>query len=225
MDSKYAEIVFALQDRIERGVLAVGALMPSEAELTAEFRTSRSTVVRALRHLRHQGWVRGVQGKGRIVLGRPMTTFAALPRRVQYLLQADRHGECLGSRLLPAVPRVAALLGLPAGATVFAARYRLTLIKARPLALTTAFTPVRLAHARGLLEQLESTHGRRTHRVVERFGARLTTVAETAALALPYPLSVALSILTVHDVAGTPFLLVDGILPRESPEMAETYEV
>lgn len=224
MEPKYAQILTTLQDRIESGQLAVGTLLPSEAQLTREFATSRSTVVRALRQLRQQGWVRGAQGKGRVVLGRPATTLSALPRRIQYLLQADRHAECLGARRLPASPRIAATLSVPRGAELFAARYRITSLNTTPLALTTAFTPAPLSHERSLLDQLEST-GRRAHHVTERLGARLSTQAEMTALALSQRRSVAITLLTVHDAGGAPFLAVDAILSREAPELTEIYEI
>jgi GntR family transcriptional regulator len=225
VEPKYAEIMTVLQDRIDRGILAVGDLLPSEAQLTREFGTSRSTVVRALRQLRQQGWVRGVQGKGRIVLGRPVATLSTLPRRVQYLLQADRHAECLGARRMLAPPRMSVLLNLPPGDTVFAARYRVTRLDATPLALTTVFTPFGLDRSRGLLDQLENCHGRRPHHVIERLGARLSTTAETTALSLPHRRSVAVSLMTVHDAAGEAFLGVDAVLSREASELNETYDI
>ncbi|MFI5916185.1 GntR family transcriptional regulator [Dactylosporangium sp. NPDC051541] len=225
MEPKYAAVLTTLQERIANGHLPAGTLLPSESQLTREFRTSRSTVVRALRHLRHQGWVVGQQGKGRVILGRPVTALSALPRRVQYLLQADRHAECLGVYRMPATPRIAATLCVNQGTDVFGARYRLTTLGTTPMALTTVFTAVRLPQERDLLAQLESTAGRRPHRVIERLGARLSTAAEADALSLPQPRSVAVALLTVHDAGDRPYLVVDAILSRESAELTETYEI
>jgi GntR family transcriptional regulator len=222
---KYTQVLAVLQERIEHGQLPVGTLLPSEAQLTAEFGTSRATVVRALRQLRNQGWVRGMQGRGRMVLGRPEPALATLPRRIQFLLQADRHAECLGVFDRPASPRIAAALSVKAGAEVFVARYRLTTTGRIPLALTTAFTPFHLPNERDLLSQLDTMSGHRPHQVTERLGARLSTEAETTALALTRRRSVAITLLTVHDTRGTPFLAVDAILSREAPELTERYEL
>jgi GntR family transcriptional regulator len=225
VEAKYTEIMTALQDRIDRGRLPVGTLLPSEATLTSEFGTSRSTVVRALRQLRRQGWVRGVQGRGRLILGRPVLALRTLPRRIQYLLQADRHAECLSARLAPAPLRIAAALDLPLDATVFTAKYLITHLDTTPLALTTAFTATPLPQERGLLHQLESVHHRHPDHVVERIGARLSTETEATALALPHRRSVAITLLTVHDAADAPYFAVDAVLSREAPELTETYEV
>ncbi|WP_433051409.1 GntR family transcriptional regulator [Dactylosporangium sp. CS-033363] len=225
MEPKYTLIMSTLQDRIDRGILPVGTLLPSEAELTAEFGTSRSTVVRALRQLRSQGWVKGMQGKGRLILGRPARTLSTLPRRIQYLLQADRHAEYLGSRDLAAPPQMAAILRVPPGTHIYGARYRLSLLNNTPLALTTAFTPYCLTRERYLLDELESVYGRRAHHVTERWGARLLTLNEAEALSLTKRRSVAVALLTVHDAGGIPFLAVNAVLSREAPELSETYDI
>ncbi|GAA3299834.1 MULTISPECIES: GntR family transcriptional regulator [Dactylosporangium] len=225
MEPKFAAVVTSLQERIADGRLPVGATLPSEAELTLEFETSRATVVRALRHLRQHGWIMGRQGKGRVVLGRPLTALSTLPRRIQYLLQADRHAELLGVHRVPANPRIAATLGVPMGHDVYATRYRLAVLNAVPLALTTTFTRTRPPEQRGILAHFESATGRRPHRVIERWGARLSTPAETTALSLPHPRSVAVTLLTVHDARDRPYLALDAILSRETPELIETYEI
>ncbi|MCG5221202.1 winged helix-turn-helix domain-containing protein, partial [Streptosporangium sp. KLBMP 9127] len=68
---KYAQLVHALQRRIESGDYSPGSLLPSENQLIQEFGVSRPTVVAALRVLREQGWIESQQGKGRFVRGRP----------------------------------------------------------------------------------------------------------------------------------------------------------
>jgi GntR family transcriptional regulator len=64
---KYAQIVKALQERIETGFYPFGAMLPSEYQLVEEFGVSRSTIARALEILRYQGWVDAEQGRGRFV--------------------------------------------------------------------------------------------------------------------------------------------------------------
>ena len=73
------------KDGLARGRWAPGALMPSEAELVAQFGVSRMTVNRALRELQAEGLVTRAQGVG---------TFAAPLHRVSSTLTIrDLHEE------------------------------------------------------------------------------------------------------------------------------------
>jgi DNA-binding GntR family transcriptional regulator len=73
----YARVKQHLKDGLARGRWAPGALMPSEAELVAQFAVSRMTVNRALRELQAEGLVTRTQGVG---------TFAAPLHRVSSTL-------------------------------------------------------------------------------------------------------------------------------------------
>jgi GntR family transcriptional regulator, histidine utilization repressor len=81
----YARVKQHLKDGLARGRWAPGALMPSEAELVAQFAVSRMTVNRALRELQAEGLVARTQGVG---------TFAAPLHRVSSTLTIrDLHEE------------------------------------------------------------------------------------------------------------------------------------
>ena len=69
----YAQVKQALRDGLAEGRWRTGELMPSEAELVAQFGVSRMTVNRALRELQSEGMVDRIQGVG---------TFAAQLHRV-----------------------------------------------------------------------------------------------------------------------------------------------
>ena len=76
-----------LKGRLAAGDWTPGALMPSEAELVAQFGVSRMTVNRALRELQLEGLIDRVQGVG---------TFAAQLNRVSSSLTIrDIHEEIL----------------------------------------------------------------------------------------------------------------------------------
>ncbi len=60
----YARVKQALKDGLSEGRWHAGDLMPSEAELVAQFGVSRMTVSRALRELLAEGLVDRVQGVG-----------------------------------------------------------------------------------------------------------------------------------------------------------------
>jgi len=84
----YARVKHFLKRELELGRWAPGTLMPSEAELVAQFGVSRMTVTRALRELQDVGLVERVQGVG---------TFAAQLHRVASTLTIrDLHEEIVG---------------------------------------------------------------------------------------------------------------------------------
>ncbi len=81
----YAQVKQSLKAGLEAGRWRAGQLMPSEAELVAQFGVSRMTVHRALRELQSEGMVDRVQGVG---------TFAAPLHRVSSTLTIrDLHEE------------------------------------------------------------------------------------------------------------------------------------
>lgn len=118
----YARVKQHLKDRLAAGDWPAGVLMPSEAELVAQFGVSRMTVNRALKELQAEGLVDRVQGVG---------SFAAQLHRVSSMLQLrDLHEEIAErghqhSAVVhlqaeePAGDALAAQLGLAPGAPVF----------------------------------------------------------------------------------------------------------
>jgi DNA-binding GntR family transcriptional regulator len=65
----YKTITASLRQRIIRGEFAAGALLPSEAELTAEYGVSRNTLRRALTELEEERLIAVLPGRGRVVTG------------------------------------------------------------------------------------------------------------------------------------------------------------
>lgn len=65
----YRQIKDLLLDRIQHGELAVGDVIPSEAQLGAAFEVSRLTVRQALYELRVEGYVIREKGRGTFVGG------------------------------------------------------------------------------------------------------------------------------------------------------------
>jgi GntR family transcriptional regulator, histidine utilization repressor len=118
----YAQVKQFLKDALADGRWAPGALMPSEAELVAQFGVSRMTVNRALRELQGEGLVEREQGVG---------TFAARLHRVSSTLKIrDVHEEIESrghrhtaqvhlQRTERATRAIAAQLGVAAGGRVF----------------------------------------------------------------------------------------------------------
>ena len=118
----YAQVKQYLKKHLQRGRWPPGALMPSEAELVAEFGVSRMTVNRAFRELQVEGLIDRVQGVG---------TFAASLHRVSSTLTIrDLHSEIVArghahhaaihvAREESATAAIAERLGIIKGAAVF----------------------------------------------------------------------------------------------------------
>jgi GntR family histidine utilization transcriptional repressor len=118
----YERVKVYLKQELSRGRWAPGSLMPSEAELVAQFGVSRMTVNRALRELQSEGLVDRIQGAG---------TFAAQLQRVSSTLTIRDIQEEIASRQHrhqaqvhwlaeeKATSALASQLGLPRGARVF----------------------------------------------------------------------------------------------------------
>src|SRR2546430_10142546 len=68
---KYRRVLDTLTRRIEDGTYPPGTALPSENQLAAEFKVSRTSVLKALGILLQDGWIEGQQGRGRFVRGRP----------------------------------------------------------------------------------------------------------------------------------------------------------
>src|SRR3954447_13144192 len=68
---RYQEIADELRERVGAGLYARGRVLPSEAELSAEFEASRVTIRRALETLRDDGLIAARQGFGGSPAGEP----------------------------------------------------------------------------------------------------------------------------------------------------------
>ena len=118
----FAKVKQYLKAELVGGRWPPGGLMPSEAELVAQFKVSRMTVNRALRELQAEGMVERVQGVG---------TFAAQPHKVAATLTIrDLHQEIEArghthhsvvhlACTEPATADLALQLGMPEGEAVF----------------------------------------------------------------------------------------------------------
>ncbi|WP_433414980.1 GntR family transcriptional regulator [Microtetraspora malaysiensis] len=63
----YKQVARALRERIDRGELQPGRVLPSEQHLQQEFGAARDTIRRAIRHLTELGLVHTVPGRGTFV--------------------------------------------------------------------------------------------------------------------------------------------------------------
>jgi GntR family histidine utilization transcriptional repressor len=118
----YARVKQFLKKELARGRWPPGTLMPSEAELVAQFGVSRMTVTRALRELRSEGLVNRLQGVGTFAahLWRVSSTLTIRDLHEEITARGHRHhAEVHVARQERAPRELAARLGLAAGAPVF----------------------------------------------------------------------------------------------------------
>jgi GntR family transcriptional regulator, histidine utilization repressor len=118
----YARVKQFLKQGLERGRWAPGTLMPSEAELVAQFGISRMTVTRALREMQSEGLVDRLQGVGTFAahLSRVASTLTIRDLHEEITARGHRHhAEVHLARQERAPAELARRLGLASGATVF----------------------------------------------------------------------------------------------------------
>ena len=118
----YARVKQFLKDGLARGRWPPGALMPSEAELVAQFGVSRMTVNRAIRELQAEGLVERAQGVGTFAapLHRVASTLTIRDLHEEIESRGQRHdAEVHLAREETAPPALAERLGLQPGARVF----------------------------------------------------------------------------------------------------------
>jgi len=122
VQAPYARVKEFLKQGLASGHWQPGALMPSEAELVAQFGVSRMTVTRALRELQNEGLVTRVQGLGTYAahLLRVSSTLTIRDLHEEILARGHRHhAEVHVARVESASAGVAAQLGLARAAPVF----------------------------------------------------------------------------------------------------------
>jgi len=118
----YAQVKQFLKQQLAEGRWPPGALMPSEAELVAQFGVSRMTVNRALRELQAEGLVDRVQGVGTFAaqLHKVSSTLTIRDLQEEIVARGHRHEARVHlKRREKATAGLAAQLGLKTGAEVF----------------------------------------------------------------------------------------------------------
>lgn len=120
--ASYLKVKQHLKDGLAEGRWRPGELMPSEAELVAQFGVSRMTVNRALRELQAEGLVERIQGVGTFAaqLHHVSTTLTIRDLHEEIEERGHRHeAQVHLQRREPASAAVARRLGLKPGAGVF----------------------------------------------------------------------------------------------------------
>jgi GntR family transcriptional regulator len=234
---KYAQVVTEIQRRIESGEYPPGSLLPSEHQLSDEFQIARPTAVRALRVLREDGWIETQQGKGSFVRGRPALAGLEARRPGEDALnrdESDEPGQLIEVGVSAPSARVAALLGLAAGADALTRRL-LVRDDAEASEIITWWVPRSLAEGTDLAGEVPLRGGVRAHlarrkgiridHVVEQVVARHPTSQEAKLLGVGKTAAMLALYVTGRDASGSPVLVLELVMPGDRHELEDAYQV
>lgn len=191
----WRQIAGRLQQDIGAGVYPPGGRLPTEAELSQQFRVNRHTVRRALEELSRGGLVRVEQGRGSFVAEDVLEY--AVEARTRFSEWIRRHNKEPSGRVLQlketaAELQIASALGIRAGSRVVLLE-RLGFADDRPVSLSQHYFPA--TRLRGLADALRASPtitealkavGVSDYlRQVTRVTARLPSVEEAELLRMP----------------------------------------
>lgn len=217
---RYQEIADVLRERV--AVEPAGAVLPSEAELSAEFGASRVTVRRALETVRDEGLVAARQGFGWYVATGPVRQHLGRLGTIESQLRdsgkvAERRVDEFGFVTPPA--HVSALLG---GAGEVLRVKRRNLADGEPFAIVTVWCPAALGRRwsrddverRPFYELLELP----LRGATQTIGADAADPAEAEALDVAVGSPVLRCRRVTTDLEGRPVLVSEHVFPAHRTE-------
>jgi GntR family transcriptional regulator len=229
---KYARIVNTLQERITDGSYGPGDMLPSEAQLIAEFGASRPIVVRALGILQQDGWIVAEHGRGRFVRRTQPTQARQGAGRDAFRPETGTGVRILEVQTTTAPARAASALSLDQ-VTMVVARRRLVTTSVGPVELATLYVPAELADGTELtrakplrtdvLSLLTSARGIEWEYATDRINARAATTQESSLLELGRREPVLSILVTAFDTSGTPRVAVDATIATSRLELEDTF--
>lgn len=234
---KYVQVLQAIQQRIVDGTYPPGSMLPTEVELRKEFDVSRPTVVKAVGILMQDGWIRGHQGKGRIIIGDPAKTRSEVPEHVSGLLVADEGSKVnlLRVGFVAASNRISYALDVESGSPVLQRQRLATSDELGPIELISVYIPVQLTTDTDLLKHEPIDGGVLRHLRRERdveasyahevISCRPATKDESEILKLTTKEWVLTTLLTVCGLAGEPIMAVDVAMPSTRQEIQERFSL
>jgi len=234
----YRQIADHLRAAIDRGRLAEGDQLPSEAQLMAHYGVARMTARNALRVLLDEGLITAEHGRGVYVRSRPPVRRLASDRFAQRHRKEGKaafQAESEQAGALPAVDMIrvtraappadaAAKLGLPGGVKTVV-RSRRYLLDGRPVETAVSYIPADLADGTpitdpnpgpgGIYARLEES-GHTLERFTEEVTARMPTPEETRALSLSPGVPVFRLVRTAYDIDGRAVEVCDTIMAADA---------
>jgi GntR family transcriptional regulator len=220
----HRQLYFVLADHIKRGEWPVGAALPTEEALCAQFKVSRITVRRALADLQTDGLVERRQGAGTFV--RAGASMFAPQATLSFLDTLRRQAEETQVRVLEvshAVPPagVAQLLQIGAGEQALHA-VRLRLMDGVPVMVTDAWVPERIGRSitaaalkKKALYELLTAQGVELGRVVQEISAEPADPAQARHLGMPVGAPLLKIVRLLHDRSEQPVQHLTARIPPD----------
>jgi DNA-binding GntR family transcriptional regulator len=236
----YEQVADALRRRIERGELAPGASISSEAALQSEYQVSRDTVRKALTQLTHEGLLTSGQGRTRQVRrNAPLRwALATLESRRELASAPDEAGDAWsrdvqrqGRRpaetieLAIVIPpaKVAELLRINSTHDVAVLRKRVRFVDDRPYQLADSYFPESIVRDTPLMEPrsvyapggILASIGYQQARYFDEIAIRMPTPSESDRLDLPAGTPVAEVTRVGYVEDGTPVRVMISVAPGD----------
>jgi GntR family transcriptional regulator len=219
--TRYQHIADELRRRVEAGEFGAGRLLPSEAELSKQFDSSRVTVRRALEVLREEGLVDSRQGFGWFVAADPVRQSLGRLGTIESQLVAagvESERRVLDFRFIKAPPRVRQLLGVD---TVLRVR-RLNLADGEPFAVVTVWCPeeygAELSRADVARSPFYELIGVPLGGALQTIGAAAAPAAEAEALGVPIGSPVLRCERITRSIDDVPVLVSEHLFPAHLTE-------
>jgi GntR family transcriptional regulator len=234
----FRQIADQLRTAIERGKLAEGERLPSEAVLMDHFGVARMTIRNALQILQAEGLTVAEHGRGVFVRTRPPVRRLASDRfarrhrkegKAAFIAESEQVGATPEVDMIhvdeaPVSADVADRLKIPEGSPVVVRRRRYSL-NGHPVETATSYLPADISRGTpiadpnpgpgGIYARLEDL-GHTLERFTEEVQARMPTPDEARALRLAPGVPVFRLIRTAYDVGGRPVEVCDTIMATDA---------
>ena len=218
---RYQQIADDLRSRVADGTYGPGRLLPSEAELSAEFDVSRVTVRRALELLRESGLVDARQGFGWFVATNPVRQTLGRLATIEAQMSADGlrpERRILEFAFVPANRRVREVLGTDQVLRV----KRLNLADGEPFAVVTVWCPAELGQHLSRADVERSPFyellSERLHGAVQTIGADAAEASDAVLLGIPVGSPVLRCERVTAGQDGRPVLVSEHVFPGHRTE-------
>ncbi len=218
---RYQQIADDLRGRVAAGSYAAGRVLPSEAELSAEFDASRVTIRRALETLRDEGLVDARQGFGWFVAAAPLRqTLGQLVTIEGQMAESgvEPQRKIIEFAFVPAPGRVRAALKSDNVLRV----KRINLADGEPFAVVTVWCPAELGQHLSRRDVERSPFyellGIALGGATQTIGADSVTPADAALLGVPVGSPVLCCERLTKDTHGRPVLLSEHVFPAHRTE-------
>lgn len=216
------------RERIERGELQPGQLLPSVRAMADRWKVAHTTANRALRALQAEGLVRSTSGLGTVVAPTAPTAESLIThlRETGSFYPTGYRSEITGARMIPATDHVADALGLEAGDPVIT-RSRIAYdADDVPIEYSTNYVRGEFADAapallvsepisNGMLGYLEVQTGRRATVGCDQYAAFAATPDQAAVLGLTVGAPVLIERHWWTDADGTVLDYAESVEPGE----------